>query len=114
MSGDAPLAFATLAERVREAVEHVASTDPNPADPFRGLYVSDEAAVALARVAVEDGLDERLALVAERLGLDAVAASVLAVCAAPELHPRFGRLYAYLHDDVTRPLASARLVVRLL
>ena len=51
---------------------------------------------------------------AERLGLDAVAASVLAVCAAPELHPRFGRLYAYLHDDVTRPLASARLVVRLL
>ena len=39
---------------------------------------------------------------------------MLAVCAAPELHPRFGRLYAYLHDDVTRPLASARLVVRLL
>jgi hypothetical protein len=36
------------------------------------------------------------------------------VCIAPELHPRYGRLYAYLQDDVTRRLASPRLVANLL
>ena len=30
----------------------------------------------------------------------------MALCAAPELGPHYGRLYAYLHDDVTRKLAS--------
>jgi hypothetical protein len=39
---------------------------------------------------------------------------VLGLCAAPELHPRYGRLFAYLHDDVTRRLASPRLVAELL
>ena len=39
---------------------------------------------------------------------------MLALCAAPELDPRYGRLYAYLHDDVTRKLASPRLVADLL
>ena len=50
----------------------------------------------------------------DRLGLDALDAAVLAVCAAPELHPRYGRLYAYLQDDVTRRLPSPRLVASLL
>ena len=39
---------------------------------------------------------------------------MLALCAAPELHPRYGRLYGYLHDDLTRRLPSPRLVARLL
>ena len=39
---------------------------------------------------------------------------MLGLCAAPELHPRYGRLFAYLHDDVTRRLASPRLVGELL
>ena len=39
---------------------------------------------------------------------------MLGLCAAPELDPRYGRLYAYLHDDVTRKLPSPRLVARLL
>ena len=49
----------------------------------------------------------------ERLALDPLDAAVLAVCAAPELNPAYGRLYAYLHDDVTRKLPSAGLVARL-
>ena len=40
----------------------------------------------------------------------AIFAAALALCAAPELSPRYGRLYAFLHDDVTRKLASPRLV----
>ena len=48
------------------------------------------------------------------LGLDLLEAAVLAVCAAAELNPRYGRLYAYLQDDVTRKLPSPRLVGQLL
>ncbi len=39
---------------------------------------------------------------------------MLAVCSATELNPRYGRLYAYLQDDVTRKLPSPRLVGQLL
>ena len=43
------LRFELLDARVRSAVEAVAGTDPNPADPFRGLYISDDLALSLAR-----------------------------------------------------------------
>jgi len=98
---------------VREAVERVAATDPNPTDPFRGLYVTDDLALSLARSGPRLDPDARLADAAGRLGLDALDAAVLAVCAAPELNPTFGRLFAYLHDDVTRKLPSPGLVARL-
>ena len=106
--------FEALDARVRYAVEAVAKTDPNPADPFRGLYISDDLALSLARAGPSGELDERLSLVAELLGLRELEAAVLSLCAAPELSPHYGRLYAYLHDDVTRKLASPRLVARLL
>jgi hypothetical protein len=108
------LRFELLDARIRGAVEAVAATDPNPADPFRGLYISDDLALSLARDAAENALDVRLGDAVAALGLDLLDASVLALCAAPELSPRYGRLYAYLHDDVTRKLASPRLVARLL
>ncbi len=106
--------FAALDERIRSAVESVASTDPNPADPFRGLYISDELAVELSREGPGQDLDGRIALAGRRLGLGELETAVLALCAAPELGAHYGRLYAYLHDDVTRKLASPRLVARLL
>jgi hypothetical protein len=86
----------------------------DPHDALRGLYISDEHALALA--AEEDGppAPPTLSVAAERLGLGAVDQLVLALCAAPELDPRFGRLYSYLHDDVTRKLASPRLAADLL
>jgi hypothetical protein len=37
--------FDFVDRRVMAAVERVASNDPNPADPFRGLYISDETAL---------------------------------------------------------------------
>jgi hypothetical protein len=112
--GLAALRFEALDGRVRRAVESVAATDPNPSDPFRGLYVSDDLALSLARTGSPEALDARLHAAAERLGLDLLDAAVLALCAAPELDPRYGRLYAYLQDDVTRKLASPRLVGSLL
>jgi hypothetical protein len=108
------LRFELLDQRIRSAVEAVAATDPNPTDPFRGLYISDDLALSLAQASTSGALDDRLGDVAEALGLDLLDAAVLSLCAAPELSPRYGRLYAYLHDDVTRKLASPRLVARLL
>jgi ATPase family protein associated with various cellular activities (AAA)/winged helix domain-containing protein len=109
------LTFADLDALVRGAVEAVAAVDPNPTDPFRGLYVTDEVALGLARAGAPGAeLDERLGRAAELLGLDALDAAVLGLCVAAELSPRYGRLMAYLHDDVTRKLPSPGLVSRLL
>src|SRR3954454_15570577 len=106
--------FDFVDRRVMAAVQRGASNDPNPADPFRGLYISDETALQLTRGESASGADDRLETVTRALGLDLLDAAVLAVCAAPELNPRFGRLFAYLQDDVTRKLPSARLVGHLL
>src|SRR3954451_8977622 len=106
--------FDFVDHRVMAAVQRVASNDPNPADPFRGLYISDETALQLTRGESASGADDRLEAVTRALELDLLDAAVLAVCAAPELNPRFGRLFAYLQDDVTRKLPSPRLVGHLL
>jgi len=110
----AAISFDFIDRRVALAVEGVASSDPNPSDPFRGLYISDEAALRLSRGPSVSSADDRLAEVARALGLDLLETAVLAVCAAPELNPRLGRLYAYLQDDITRKLPSPLLVGRLL
>ena len=113
-TGPATVGFDFIDRRVMAAVERVASSDPNPADPFRGLYISDDRALELSRGDSVSDADDRLAQVARALGLDLLDAAVLAICAAPELNPRYGRLYAYLQDDVTRKLPSPRLVGHLL
>jgi AAA+ superfamily predicted ATPase len=116
MTADSPasVGFDFIDRRIMAAVERVASSDPNPADPFRGLYISDDQALELSRGDSVSGADDRLADVARALGLDLLEAAVLAICAAPELNPRYGRLFAYLQDDVTRKLPSPRLVGHLL
>src|SRR4051812_31644008 len=106
--------FDFVDRRVMAAVQRVAASDPNPADPFRGLYISDETALQLTHGESASGADDRLAAVCQALALDLLDSAVLATCAAPELNPRFGRLFAYLQDDVTRKLPSARLVGHLL
>jgi hypothetical protein len=106
--------FAFLDARLLAAVRAVAGQDLNPDDALRGLYISDDQALALAGDIGSQNADPLLATAAERLSLDGLDAAVLAVSAAPELHPRYGRLYAYLQDDVTRRLPSPRLVANLL
>src|SRR3954469_25936056 len=116
MADTAPVAmsFGFIDRRVMAAVERVAGTDPDPGDPFRGLYISDEVALRLTQGDSASDADGRLQEVTQALGLDLLEAAVLAVCAAAELNPRYGRLYAYLQDDVTRKLPSPRLVGQLL
>jgi len=105
--------FEFLDARLQTAVQEAVAGGADPDDTLRGLYISDEQALALAADAAAPP-STRLAEAASRLGLDALDSSVLALCAAPELHPRYGRLYAYLQDDVTRRLASPRLAADLL
>jgi hypothetical protein len=108
------ISFGFIDRRVMAAVERVAGSDPDPGDPFRGLYISDEVALRLTQGDSGSDADERLQGVVAALRLDLLEAAVLAVCAATELNPRYGRLYAYLQDDVTRKLPSPRLVGQLL
>ena len=112
--GDDRIELAAVLDRVRATVQAVASADPNPSDPYRGLYVSDELAVRLGSDGPPLRLEERFDLVCERLALAPLDRAVLAVCAAPEVHPDFGRMFGYLHDDLTRPAPTPRLVARLL
>jgi hypothetical protein len=103
--------FAWLDERLRSAVSAVGGGEQ---DPLHGLYISDQQALELAGGLQAPSWEARFADAAARLGVDALDAAALAVCAAPELDPAYGRLYGYLQDDVTRRLASPRLVARLL
>jgi hypothetical protein len=109
-----PGGFAALDAALRSAVEAVAAADPTPTDPLRGLYISDDAALQTARGLDGATLDERIGAVAAQLGLGGLDAAILGVCLAPEAEPSYGRLVAYLHDDVTRRRPSPRLLARLL
>jgi len=106
--------FAALDARIRTAVERAARDDPDPSDPLRGLYMSEAQALSLVRGDGTVAPDDRLRRAAHALGLDGLDTVVLALCAAPELDRLYGRLYGYLHDDVTRRLATPRLVAGLL
>jgi len=59
-------------------------------------------------------ISARIAEAAERLGLDRLGTAVMSLAAAPEIDPRFGRLFAYLNDDASKRLATPRLLGALL
>ncbi|MGB3763611.1 MAG: AAA family ATPase, partial [Ornithinimicrobium sp.] len=115
-----------LEERVADLVAARRRDDPEPDDPFRGLYISEEAAQRLlaAREASpwspqevsrgEEGVpDSRLARLATSAGLDGLDLDLLLLIALPDLDSRFERLFGYLNDDVTRRRASVGLALEL-
>ncbi len=116
-----------LEDRVAIATRAFRATDPNPEDPYRGLYITDEHIDRLlergtgspARFALQEAGDAEPEISPilkdlERLGIDSVDADILIAAAAPDLDPRFERFYGYLHDDVSRRRASPGLVLNLL
>jgi hypothetical protein len=115
-----------LEARVRAAVARRREDDPNPDDPFRGLYLTDEDVDRLltpsevepgsgadVRELVGLGEDSRLGALAAAFQLEPVDLELLLVALAPDLDVRFERLYGYLHDDVTRRRASVGLALEL-
>ncbi len=124
-----------LERTIRALVAHRRRADPAPDDPFRGLYLSDEAvdhilqgrppapaADATERRRVEAdgdaaetaGVRLRLREVVRRFGLADVDADLLLIALLPDLDARFEKLYGYLNDDVTRRRATIGLALELL
>ncbi|MBF6337097.1 ATP-binding protein [Nocardia abscessus] len=129
--------LAVIEARVRRAVAQRRADDPQPDDPFRGLYLSDDTvdrllnsaraplvpdplesrraadAEVIAAAARSEGEHVRLARVIEEFGLDGLDAEVLLVALAPDVDSRFEWLYGYLNDDVTRRRATVGLALSL-
>src|SRR4051794_4963328 len=95
-----------LAARITTAHE----ADQHSAD----FYVSPEAAWESLLDAQLDACADRLARVAALLKLDPLSVEVLLLCAAPELDDRLGRVFAFMHDNASRRLPSARLIASVL
>jgi DNA-binding SARP family transcriptional activator len=66
------------------------------------------------RASARQGVDLRIAALAELFGLSRFDVDVVVTCLAPEIDRRYQRLYAYLHDDVTRRAPTVDLVLNLL
>jgi ATPase family associated with various cellular activities (AAA) len=119
-------------DRIRVLVAARRATDPVPDDPFRGLYLSDEAVAALLeptvqpppvesqqRIVVEAvdaeaaGAEARLRRLARAAKLTDLDVHLLVIALLPDLDARFERFYGYLNDDVTRRRASIGLALEL-
>ena len=131
--------LAIVEQRVKTLIELRRGTDPNPDDAFRGLYVSDDQvdrmlagppetlppsgaeAIAGQLQLVEtwagqaqaSGAELRLANLRRSFGLDGWDLELLLIALAPDLDPRFERLYGYLNDDVSRRRACIGLALDL-
>lgn len=121
--------LAALRERVTALVERRVAADPTADDPLRGLYLSDEAVHHLlhtwppttagpgapppAHSGAEYDPADRLARLAERLGLTDWDTTVLLIALAPDVDRTFESLYGYLNDDVSRRRATAGLALDL-
>ena len=77
-----------VAERARQLRSRTAASRPAVALPLRDL--------------------------GQAFGLNADELAICVVCLAPEIHAEYGRLYAYLHNDVMRVQASGALALDLL
>jgi hypothetical protein len=108
------------------ALTSVGEPPAGPGDPLRGLHVSHQDAVGLLErevCAVHPVADDLLGaavpppaggLLAARYGLSDFDLDVLMVALAPEVDLRYQRIYAYLHDDITRRCATVDLALTLL
>jgi hypothetical protein len=112
--------LAWLERRIRDAVADRRAADPNPDDPFRGLYLSDEAISALLAARrepfapfVHTAADGALGRLADTVPLTDLDVELLLVAIAPDVDSRFEQFYGYLNDDVTRRRATIGLALRL-
>lgn len=125
-----------IEERVRALVSERRAGDPQPDDPFRGLYLTDEAVdrilmahpdppswseatvrlVDCERAADEAeaaGADLRLRGLARSFGLSQLDVDLLLIALACEVDPRFEQFFGYLNDDVTRRRPSLAVALAL-
>lgn len=99
-------------------------------DEFRGLYISDAQVDRLVAASRSESSSEPLAVlqrpssairraharwrhVAETFSLSPLEEDLLLIALAPDLHPKYETLYAYLNNDVTRKRPTGDLSARL-
>ncbi len=131
--------MALLEVAVRGAAARRSHDDPDPTDSLRGVYLSDDyvgwlldrhatgpadqAAADLAAMrdqlereadgAEARGYDVRLRRLRRDAALTPLEEDLLVVALAPMLDQRFGQLFGYLNDDVTRRYATVSLATEL-
>ncbi|MFJ2767974.1 ATP-binding protein [Streptomyces sp. NPDC087300] len=137
MSGPYPLLgrLDALRARVAELVERRGTDDPTAGDPLRGLYVTAESAMRIAREGAAapgsgspgegveglatDGVDGEASLpdsfreLARVFALSPLDQHILLAALAPDVDRRFEPLYGYLNDDVGRRRATMALALDL-
>ncbi len=113
---------ADVERRVGTAVARRRQVDPDPDDPFRGLYVNEDAVDRLLAGAevLDLGHPARctpgagsLGGLARAVGLTPAEVDLLVIALAPDLDSRFERLYGYLNDDVSRRRATVGLALEI-
>jgi len=88
----------------------IAADDPSSAS-LRRL----ENQIALKKSqSLADGIPLRLCELADDFGLNPFEVDTLLICLLPEIDTKYERLYAYLHDDVTRKRSTVNLVLECL
>ncbi|WP_347352207.1 ATP-binding protein [Intrasporangium sp.] len=119
-------------QRIRALVDARRAVDPQPDDPFRGLYLTDESVDRLLdagspqpargpvaapyrdRAEADDPDDSsRLDRLARCCGLTDLDVGLLLVALTCDLDSRFEKLFGYLNDDVTRRRPSAGVALEL-
>ena len=78
------------------------------------LNASSETIKRRTAASLAAGVPLRLVVLAGLFELDSFEVDVVLACLAPEMDARYERLYAYLHDDLTRRQPTAGLVLDLL
>ena len=127
-------ALRKLDHRLRQTVEEARTAFGTgaAADPYRGLYVQHADVERLLNLepatspfqgsapkgdAAAFGPHEegsRLAVLGRAFGLSSFDLDVVLIALAPEVDLRYGRLYAYLQDDVSRTWPTVDLALNLL
>ncbi|WP_019180826.1 ATP-binding protein [Microbacterium yannicii] len=125
-----------IEDRIRRLVTARRAVDPQPDDPFRGLYLSDEmvdrllagvpgvpdwsdASARLAETEQNADLAEaaghrlRLRRMAQAFTLSPIDVDLLVIALAADLDPRFERFFGYLNDDVGRRRPSVSVALEL-
>lgn len=125
-----------IEDRIRRLVSVRRAADPQPDDPFRGLYLSDEmvdrllagvpgipdwsdASARLAETEQSADMAEaaghplRLRVLADAFGLNQIDVDLLVTALAADLDPRFERFFGYLNDDVGRRRPSVAVALEL-
>ncbi|MGC0418071.1 ATP-binding protein [Embleya sp. AB8] len=119
--------LARVEQRVKHAVAARHAVDPEPDDPYRGQYLTPESVERILAgpsaffPTPTEGIhspaplptDGRLGRLAADFTLGPLDLELLLVALAPDVDPRFERLYGYLNDDLTRRRPTIGLALEL-